>query len=74
MISREAPAVNNQPSVANDERPLYNARAPLGDVHRKEVCIVEVLDFLKAVGAGVVANCVYNVAVRAIKWLKQKLQ
>ena len=34
---------------------------------------MEVLDFIKAVGAGVVANCVYNAAVCAIKWLKQKL-
>ena len=31
------------------------------------------LDFIKAIGAGVVGNCVYNIAVRAIKWLKTRL-
>ena len=34
---------------------------------------MDLLDFIKAVGAGVVANCVYGVAMRTIKWLKQKL-
>ena len=34
---------------------------------------MELFDFIKAVGAGVVANCVYNIAVRTIKWLKKKL-
>ena len=34
---------------------------------------MEVIDFLKAVGAGVVGNCVYNVAVYVVKWLKKKL-
>ena len=34
---------------------------------------MELLDFIKAVGAGVVSNCIYSVAMRDIKWLKKKL-
>ena len=64
---------NTRNEIAFDDLRCYNASAPLGDFHRKEVFTVEVLDFLKAVDAGVVANCVCNIAVRAIKWLKQKL-
>ena len=34
---------------------------------------MDLLDFIKAIGAGVVGNCIYNAAVYVVKWLKQKL-
>ncbi len=34
---------------------------------------MEVLDFLQAVGASVVGNCVWNIVVYVVKRLKEKL-
>ncbi len=59
--------------VANDERPLYNARAPFGDFIGREVRSMEFLDFLKAVGASVVGNCVYKLAAYVVKLIKDRL-
>ena len=67
------PAVNNQAPVALSAQMFYNAPAPFGDVIGREVKSMDFLDFLKAVGASVVGNCVYKIAAYVVKLIRDRL-
>ena len=58
ILPRAPPAVNNQPSVANDERLLYTDKPP-GNFTQKEVKVMrEVNTFIEAIIASMIGNYV----------------